>query len=61
MSHCSLLDFSVCVMHMFSILDMALYLQSVAGHRIHVVRVRGQKMSGTAQFSDQLQFTAVST
>lgn len=55
MSHCSLLDSGVCVMHMFSILDMALDIQSSARHWIHVVNVRGQKLSGTAQFSDQRQ------
>ena len=47
-----LLGSGVCVMRMFSILEMALDLQSAV---IHVVLVRGQKLSGTAQFSNQRQ------
>jgi hypothetical protein len=55
MLHCSLLDSGVCVMHMFSSLDMALDIQSAARHWIHVVHVRGQKLRGTAQSSNQRQ------
>jgi hypothetical protein len=55
MSHCSLLDSGVCVMHMFSILDIALDIQSAVRHWIHVVHVRGQKSSGTAYFGNQGQ------
>lgn len=53
MSHCSLSDSGVCLMHMLSILDMALDLQSAVRHWIHVVRVRDAKLSVTAQFSNQ--------
>lgn len=42
MLHCSLLDSGVCVMHMFSSLDMALDIQSAARHWIHVVHVRAK-------------------
>ena len=59
MSHRSLLDSGICVMHMFDILDIALDIQSAVRRWIHVVHVRacvrGQKLSGTAQFSNQRQ------
>ncbi len=55
MSHCSLLDFWACVMRMFSILDIALDLQSAAWHWIHVVHVRVQKLSSTAQVGKMSQ------